>query len=53
MKTFYTILLHWTQFDLAVARSTGRNPQHIAALIADENRWKKALWDLDHPLVYR
>lgn len=52
MTTFYRILLTWTRFDLAVARSTGRGPQFIAALLADEQKWEKALWDLAHPLHY-
>lgn len=50
MKLFYRFLLHWTQFDLTVARSTGRSQQAIAALIADESRWERALWNLEHPL---
>ena len=50
MKTFYTLLLFFTRFDLAIARSTGRNPDHIAALCADERAYEKALWDLDHQL---
>ena len=50
MKLFYKFLLAWTQFDLTVARSTGRNQQAIAALIRDEQRWESALWNLEHPL---
>lgn len=50
MRYFYRFLLYWTQFDLTVARSTGRNQQAIAALIADESRWERALWNLEHPL---
>ena len=50
MKLFYTFLLHWTQFDIAVARSTGRGQHFIAALLEDEARWERALWDLQHPL---
>lgn len=50
MKLFYTFLLHWTQFDLTVARSTNRGQHFIAALLADEARWERALWNLEHPL---
>lgn len=50
MKTFYTLLLYWTRFDLTVARSTGRGQHFIAALLADEARWERALWNLEHPL---
>jgi hypothetical protein len=50
MKTFYRFLLAWARIDLMIARSTGRGPQFIAALCADERRWEKALWDLEHPL---
>lgn len=50
MKTFYTLLLHWTRFDITVARSTGRGQHFIAALLADEARWERALWNLEHPL---
>lgn len=50
MKLFYTLLLHWTRFDIAVARSTGRGQHFIAALLADEARWERALWNLEHPL---
>ena len=50
MKTFYTLLLYWTRFDITVARSTGRGQHFIAALLADESRWERALWNLEHPL---
>ena len=50
MKLFYTLLLRWTRFDITVARSTGRGQHFIAALLADEARWERALWNLEHPL---
>lgn len=50
MKTFYTLLLYWTRFDITVARSTGRGQHFIAALLADEARWERELWNLEHPL---
>jgi len=51
MIHFYKFLLYWTRFDLTVARSTGRRQESIAALIADEQRWEKALWDCQNPLI--
>ena len=50
IRYFYLALLHWTRFDLTVARSTGRGQHFIAALLADEARWERALWNLEHPL---
>ena len=50
MKLFYKFLLAWTRFDITVARSTGRGQHFIAALLADEARWERALWNLEHPL---
>ncbi len=44
-------MLYLTQFELAIARSTGRRQESIAALIADESRWEKALWDCRNPLI--
>ena len=43
MKVFYTLLLWLAEFDLAIARSTGRNPDHIRVLLADVARWQHAL----------
>jgi hypothetical protein len=51
MITFYRLMLYLTQFELAIARSTGRRQESIAALIADEQRWEKALWDCQNPLI--
>lgn len=47
MRFFYAILLHWSKFDLAVARSTGRDPRNIAAISADIDRWELELFNLD------
>ena len=47
MRAFYTLLRAMAEFDLAIARSTGRNPEHIAALSADVARWELALFKLD------
>jgi hypothetical protein len=51
MIHFYKFLLYLTQLELAIARSTGRRQESIAALIADEQRWEKALWDCQNPLI--
>lgn len=47
MRFFYSFLLWLTEFDLAIARSTGRNPDHIQALQADRARWQHALLMLE------
>ena len=47
MRIFYRFLLHWCVFDLTVARSTGRDPKHIAAISADIARWELELFNLD------
>jgi len=52
VKTFYSFLLYLTQLELAIARSTGRRQESIAALIADEQRWERCLWDCKHPLNF-
>ena len=44
MNALYTFLLAWTRIDLRIARSTGRNPAHIAQLQDDERKWELALW---------
>jgi len=45
-------MLYLTQLELAIARSTGRRRESIAALIADEQRWERCLWDCKHPLNF-
>lgn len=47
MKYFYAVLLWLTQYELAIARSTGRNPANVAALQGEEQTWAKCLWELD------
>lgn len=47
MRIFYLLMLHWSQFDLTVARSTGRDPQHIAAISADIAKWELELFNFD------
>ena len=51
MTTLCRIMLYLTQLELAIARSTGRRQESIAALIADEQKWEKALWDCKNPLI--
>lgn len=43
MKYFYAFLLWMTQFELAIARSTGRNPANIEQLQREEEKWQHAL----------
>ena len=43
MRAFYQLMLHLARFELAIARTTGRNPANIAALAQDESRWEHAL----------
>ena len=51
MIHFCRLMLFLTQLELAIARSTGRRQESIAALIADEQKWEKALWDCQNPLI--
>ncbi len=51
MRAFLSILLYCTRLELAIARSTGRRQESIAALIADERKWEKALWGCKTPLI--
>lgn len=48
MRYFYKFLLAWTELDLMIARSTGRNPAHISTLIADRDRWSMHLFLLEN-----
>ena len=43
MKIVYSLLLWLAEFELAVARSTGRDPANVQALQADVSRWQHAL----------
>ena len=47
MRAFYTLLRAMAEFDLAIARSTGRNPEHIAVLAADVGRWDLEIFKID------
>lgn len=47
IRAFYRLMLAWSEFDLTVARSTGRDPQHIAAISADIAKWELELFNLD------
>ena len=47
MRVFYAFLLAWTRLDLQIARSTGRNPDHIAQLLRDESDYERALIRLE------
>lgn len=47
MKLFYSLLLWLAEFELAIARSTGRNPANVHALQSDVDRWQHALLMLE------
>ena len=44
MKYFYAAALFLIRFDLAIARSTGRNPANIMQLSAEESEYEYLLW---------
>ena len=43
MSLFFRFLLAWAEFDLAIAKATGRNPKHIEQLQKDVAKWEHAL----------
>ncbi len=43
MNLLYRVLLAWAEFDLAIAKATGRNPKHIEQLQKDVAKWEHAL----------
>ena len=43
MNLLYRVLLAWSEFDLAIAKATGRNPKHIEQLQRDVAKWEHAL----------
>jgi hypothetical protein len=47
MSALYRILLVWSEFDLAIAKATGRNPKHIEQLQRDIDRWEHAILMLE------
>jgi hypothetical protein len=47
MSALYRILLAWSEFDLAIAKATGRNPKHIEQLQRDIDRWEHAILMLE------
>lgn len=47
MSALYRILLSWSEFDLAIAKATGRNPKHIEQLQRDIDRWEHAILMLE------
>lgn len=47
LRLFYAFLLAWTQLDIQIARSTGRNPAHILKLRQDEDDYRRALLRLE------
>jgi hypothetical protein len=43
MKTFYRIMLALIRFEQVIARSTGRNPDNIAALASNIDEYESLL----------
>lgn len=43
MSILYRFLLAWADFDLAIAKATGRNPAHIEQLQREASKWEHAL----------
>ena len=43
MNAFYRLMHAWAEFDLAIAKSTGRNPANIEQLQRDVDKWEHAL----------
>lgn len=50
-RWFIRINLWFLNYDLAVARSTGRNPTNIAAISGAINEWDLILLRKDTPLL--
>lgn len=47
MRFFYAFLLAWSEFDLAIAKATGRDPKHVEQLQRDVEKWQHALLMLE------
>lgn len=47
MRLLYSTPLWLAEFELAIARSTGRNPAQLKALADDVDRWQHALLMLE------
>ena len=50
MKHFARFILWFLYRDQITARSTGRGPQHVAALNDMVAEWELILWNAEHPL---
>ena len=50
LRAFYAFLLGWTRLDIQIARSTGRNPEHVLRLRQDEDEYTRQLFRLEHSL---
>lgn len=47
MRFFYSFMVWATEFELAIARSTGRNPENINKLQSELQKWQLALWEIE------
>ncbi len=41
MRYFYRFMLFMVEFELAIARTTGRDPAHIRQLTRDVDYWQR------------
>lgn len=49
-RWFIRFILAWLNFDLVVARSTGRSPSNVAAIAGAINEWELLLWQKEWSL---
>lgn len=47
MKTFYKVMLWFLRFEQVIARSSGRNPDNIAALASNIDEYEALLGKLE------
>lgn len=50
LRSFYSFMLAWLRFDLAAARSTGRNLAHIQQLQREISEYERLLFQLEWSL---
>lgn len=50
MKFFYAFMVWITEFELAIAMSTGRNPDDVRMLKQDLQKWRNAQtnWEINN-----
>ena len=50
LRSFYSFMLAWLRFDLAVARSTDRNPANSQQLQREISEYERLLFQLEWSL---